>query len=183
MFVNADGSAPRSWSRAWATSTSLISAWEPERLFVAATHEYVIEANWKTITENYHECYHCPSIHPALCDVTPIESGENFPHDGLWVGGSMELKDFAETMSLTGDSGGVPIRGLDQRQRREVYYFGLFPNLLLSLHPDYIMTHRFEPLGPSRSAVECQWLFPPEAEERRDFIAGVRLGVLGHHEP
>ncbi len=168
IFVNADGSAPPLESCV-GNLDGLISAWEPERLFVAATHEYVIEANWKTITENYHECYHCPSIHPALCDVTPIESGENFPHDGLWVGGSMELKDFAETMSLTGASGGVPIRGLDQRQRREVYYFGLFPNLLLSLHPDYIMTHRFEPLGPSRSAVECQWLFPPEAEERRDF--------------
>ena len=76
----------------------------------------------------------------------------------------MDLKDFAETMSLTGESGGVPIRGLDDQQRREVYYFGLFPNLLISLHPDYIMTHRFEPLGPGRSKVECQWLFPPEAE-------------------
>ena len=37
-------------------------------------------------------------------------------------------------------------------RRREVYYFGLFPNLLLSLHPDYVMTHRFEPLGPGRDA-------------------------------
>jgi len=32
---------------------------------VGQTHEYVIEANWKAITENYHECYHCPSIHPV----------------------------------------------------------------------------------------------------------------------
>ncbi len=49
---------------------------------------YEIAANWKTITENYHECYHCPSIHPALCDVTPVDSGENFAHDGMWVGGN-----------------------------------------------------------------------------------------------
>ncbi|HEY6566789.1 MAG TPA: SRPBCC family protein, partial [Actinomycetota bacterium] len=40
---------------------------------------------------------------------------------------------------------------------------------LLSLHPDYIMSHRFEPLGPGQSKVECQWLFPPEAKERADF--------------
>ena len=87
IFVNADGSAPR-FAEHVGNLDGLIAAWEPERLFVAATHEYVIDANWKTITENYHECYHCPSIHPALCDVTPSTPGENFPHDGLWVGGS-----------------------------------------------------------------------------------------------
>ncbi|HEY6566911.1 MAG TPA: SRPBCC family protein, partial [Actinomycetota bacterium] len=168
IFVNADGSAP-ALADSIGNLDGLVSAWEPERMFVGATHEYVIEANWKTITENYHECYHCPSIHPELCVVTPVDSGENFPHDGLWVGGSMVLKDFAETMSLTGESWGVPVRGLDAHQRREVYYFGLFPNLLLSLHPDYIMSHRFEPLGPGQSKVECQWLFPPEAKERADF--------------
>jgi Rieske 2Fe-2S family protein len=149
----------------------LLAPWEIGRMFVGETHEYVIQANWKTITENYHECYHCPSIHPALCDVTPVDSGENFPHDGMWVGGSMELKDFAQTMSLTGESKGVRIRGLSDRQAREVYYFGLFPNLLISLHPDYVMAHRFEPLGPTETRVECQWLFPPEARDRADFSA------------
>ncbi len=150
----------------------LVAPWEPERAFVGAEHGYVVRANWKTITENYHECYHCPSIHPALCAVTPVDSGENHPHDGLWVGGSMELMDSAETMSLTGASKGVRIRGLDARQAREVYYYGLFPNLLVSLHPDYVMTHRFEPLGPAETRVECQWLFPPEARERPDFDPG-----------
>jgi Rieske 2Fe-2S family protein len=138
-------------------------------MFVGASHEYTIRANWKTITENYHECYHCPSIHPALCAVTPVDSGENSPHDGLWVGGSMELMDFAETMSMTGESRGVRIRGLSHKQAREVYYYGIFPNLLISLHPDYVMTHRFEPLGPGETKVECLWLFPPEAKERPDF--------------
>jgi glycine betaine catabolism A len=168
VFVNAGGEAP-SFEETAGNLLELVAPWEPGRLFVGASHEYEIAANWKTITENYHECYHCPSIHPALCVVTPVDSGENYEHDGLWVGGSMELKDFAETMSLSGASGGVPIRGLDARQRREVYYFGLFPNLLLSLHPDYVMTHRFEPLAPGRTRVECQWLFPPEAKDRPDF--------------
>jgi Rieske 2Fe-2S family protein len=47
-----------------------------------------------------------------------------------------------------------------------VYYFGLFPNLLISLHPDYVMTHRMEPIAPGRTRVECTWLFPPEARQR-----------------
>jgi Rieske 2Fe-2S family protein len=81
----------------------------------------------------------------------------------------MELMEHADTMSLSGESLGVPIRALEARQRREVYYFGLFPNLLLSLHPDYVMTHRIEPLEPGRTRVECAWLFPPEALEREGF--------------
>jgi len=77
----------------------------------------------------------------------------------------MDLMDFAETMSLTGESKGVRIRGLDDTQAREVYHYGLFPNLLISRHPDCVMTHRFEPLGPGETKVECLWLFPPEARE------------------
>ena len=60
----------------------------------------------------------------------------------------MELKDFAETMSLDGRSPAACGSAVsNDQQAREVYYFGLFPNLLISLHPDYVMTHRFEPLG------------------------------------
>jgi Rieske 2Fe-2S family protein len=81
----------------------------------------------------------------------------------------MDLKEDAVTMSISGESGGVPIPGLDPRRLREVGYIGLFPNLLISPHPDYVMTHRIEPVSPGRSRIECQWLFPPEAWERDGF--------------
>jgi len=168
VFANASGDAP-DLAEHVGNLDDLVRPWEPERLFVAAKHEYVVKANWKTISENYQECYHCPSIHPELCMVTPPDIGENHPSTGSWVGGSMVLMDFAQTMSLSGESKGVRIRGLDERQAREVYYYGLFPNMLISLHPDYVMTHRMEPLGPGESYVECAWLFPPEAKEREDF--------------
>jgi Rieske 2Fe-2S family protein len=147
----------------------LISDWEPERLVSAVRHDYVIEANWKIVFENYHECYHCPQIHPELCRVTPPNSGAALVPTGAWAGGSMDLMDHAATMSLTGESFGVPLRGLDERQSRQVIYFGYFPNLLISPHPDYIMTHRVEALGPSESRIECEWLFPPEAIGRDEF--------------
>jgi Rieske 2Fe-2S family protein len=40
---------------------------------------------------------------------------------------------------------------------------------LISLHPDYVMTHRLEPLSPDHTFVECQWLFDPEAVARPGF--------------
>jgi Rieske 2Fe-2S family protein len=123
---------------------------------LGASHEYVVAANWKVITENYHECYHCPLIHPELCQVSPPSSGDNFDLPGVWVGGTMDLREGADTMSLSGRSLGVPIGAAD---RRQVLYLGLLPNLLLSLHPDYVMTHRMTPLEPDRTWVECSWYF------------------------
>ncbi len=104
-----------------------------------------------------------------MCKVTPVDSGEYYQHTGAVIGGSMELMDFAETMSMTGRSAGVAFRGLDDKQRREVYYYGVFPNLLISLHPDYIMTHRLDPVAPGRTEIECAWLWAPESKERPDF--------------
>jgi Rieske 2Fe-2S family protein len=138
-------------------------------LVPAASHRYVVEANWKIVVENYHECYHCPQIHPELCRVTPPQSGENYEPRGAWAGGSMDLKEHAQTMSLTGESRAAPFSDLDETQRRQVFYFGLFPNLLISPHPDYVMTHLIEPLGPASTRIECQWLFAPEAVERPGF--------------
>ncbi len=74
----------------------------------AGLHSYDSTANWKILTENYHECYHCPSIHPELCRVSPPRSGENYDEDGAWIGGWMELRDGMDTMSLDGTSRGVP---------------------------------------------------------------------------
>jgi glycine betaine catabolism A len=147
----------------------LIAPYECERLVATTTHEYELEANWKLPLENYHECYHCPAIHPELCVVSPPASGDNYDLPGAFIGGTMDLEPHAQTMSMTGESGGVILRGLDDTLRRQVIYIGVFPNLLLSLHPDYVMSHRIEPLSPSRSWVECQWLFDPEAATRDDF--------------
>jgi len=42
---------------------------------IGARHDYEISANWKILAENYHEYYHCSSIHPELCEVSPPNRG------------------------------------------------------------------------------------------------------------
>jgi Rieske 2Fe-2S family protein len=156
VFVNALGTALPFADHVGAMA-ELVAPYAPERLVQVAEHDYVVAANWKVVTENYHECYHCPLIHPELCQVSPPTSGSNYDLPGAWVGGSMDLRAEAETMSLDGRSLGTPIPGADPRQ---VLYLGLLPNLLVSLHPDYVMTHRMTPLSPGETRVECAWLFP-----------------------
>ncbi|MFD8077007.1 aromatic ring-hydroxylating dioxygenase subunit alpha [Streptomyces sp. NPDC059718] len=135
----------------------LVDPYAPGELKAAERHGYTVRANWKVIAENYHECYHCPLIHPELCAVSPPTSGDNYDLPGAWVGGAMDLRDGAETMSLTGRSRGTFIDGTD---RRRVLYLGLFPNLLLSLHPDYVMSHLLVPEAPDRTRVTCTWYVP-----------------------
>jgi Rieske 2Fe-2S family protein len=162
VMVNVSGDAP-AVGEFFAGIEALVGPYEPERLVVGATHRYEIAANWKLVVENYQECFHCPNIHPELCRVSPSTSGENYDdHGGMWVGGWQELMPHAVTMSLDGASGAAPLRGLDAPARRHIEYLGLVPNLLVSLHPDYVMTHRLDPLAPGRTAIECQWLFAPD---------------------
>jgi Rieske 2Fe-2S family protein len=161
VFVNGTGDAPP-FADHLGDLDSLVAPYQPEALVRRAHHEYEVAANWKIIVENYHECYHCPLIHPELCRVSPPTSGANFDLAGAWVGGSMDLRDGSVTMSLSGTSDGTPIGGVDPRI---VLYLGLFPNLLISPHPDYVMTHRLMPLTPALTIVECAWYFVDDAAD------------------
>jgi len=119
--------------------------------------------------ENYHECYHCTSLHPQLCQVSPPESGTAYPSTGLWIGGTMALADGADTMSVSGGSPTGPMPGVGGEAVREVLYLQLVPTLLLSPHPDYVLVHILEPLSAERTRIRCQWLFPPDVMARDGF--------------
>jgi Rieske 2Fe-2S family protein len=157
LFVHAASHAPpRSFAEHVGALDDVLAPYAPERLTQLAAQTYEVAANWKVLVENYHECYHCPLIHPELCQVTPPTSGVNYDLPGAWVGGAMDLRPDAETMSLDGRSGGVGLPGVDPRR---VEYLGLLPNLLISAHPDYVLTHRLTPLAADRTRVDCAWLF------------------------
>ncbi|MBV9832479.1 MAG: Rieske 2Fe-2S domain-containing protein, partial [Marmoricola sp.] len=136
----------------------LLAPYDAGALVLTDRHTYEVAANWKVIAENYHECYHCPLIHPELCEVTPPDSGVNYRLPGAWIGGSMDLREGTATMSLTGALAAAPLPGAPSRV---VEYLHLLPNLLVSAHPDYVMTHRMVPLAPGRTWVECSWYVLP----------------------
>ena len=125
----------------------------------AAGMRYDVRANWKTIVENYSECLHCPGVHPELNRLSHYLSGVDFVGAGAWCGGSMTLNDGAATMAA-GGGGWPPIEGLAGRELREVLYFALLPNALVSLHPDYAMLHTLWPRGAASTEVVCEWFFP-----------------------
>jgi glycine betaine catabolism A len=125
---------------------------------------YEVDANWKAIGENYSECLHCPGVHPELNQLSHYLSGEPYTGAGAWCGGSMVLRDGAPTMAKSDPRTRhtrPPIEGLNEEDQRSVLYFLLFPNTLVSLHPDYVMLHTLWPRATDRTQVICDWLFEP----------------------
>ncbi len=162
LFVDPSGAAD-DFDAHLAGLDQIVAPYHPETLQIRARHLYEPAANWKILVENYQECYHCSTIHPELCRVSAPTSGENVEPAADWMGGWMSLNDDAVTMSLDGRSGGVALTGLSEQELRNVMYVVAFPNLLISLHPDYVMTHLITPLAHDRTRIECTWAFPAEA--------------------
>jgi Rieske 2Fe-2S family protein len=82
----------------------------------------------------------------------------------------MTLRDDASTMGRDGGHAErPPIAGLTEQDKRSVLYYLLFPNTLVSLHPDYVMLHTLWPRAHDRTEVICDWLFEPETMAREGF--------------
>ncbi|MBI1877597.1 MAG: aromatic ring-hydroxylating dioxygenase subunit alpha [Chloroflexi bacterium] len=134
-------------------------SWHMAKLHSAHRIEYDVQANWKLLVENYSECYHCPLVHPVLAKLSHYQSGGNEFVAGPLLGGFMELNH--DSMTLDGGACATPLGDVAGEDLNRVYYYMLFPNLLLSLHPDYVMFHTLWPQAPDRTRIVCEWLFDP----------------------
>jgi Rieske 2Fe-2S family protein len=137
-------------------------AWRMDQLRLGKRVVYDVAANWKLIIQNYSECLHCPGVHPALQRLSHFLSGENEPAGPSYLGGRMDLRDGVETLSMDGKRHRECLPGLDHEDRRRVHYYAVLPNLLLSLHPDYMMTHTLWPRAVDRTEILCEWHFHPD---------------------
>jgi glycine betaine catabolism A len=125
------------------------------------THE--VEANWKLFFHNYSECYHCPAVHPHLNRLTPYRNTGNDLIEGAVLGGPMTMVNREGSMTMHGERCAPPFAALTAEERGRVYYYTLFPSAFLSLHPDYVLLHRVQPLAVDRTRIVCDWYFHSEA--------------------
>ena len=161
VFVNLDDSATplAEW---FAPLAGKFTHWNLPKLHSAKRIEYDVRANWKLIFENYSECYHCPGVHPALSKLTPYDSAENDLSEGPFLGGFMRITK-GKSLSMSGNACALPVGDIKAENHARVFYYSIFPNMLLSLHPDYVMVHQIWPNSPERTLILCDWFFHPEA--------------------
>ncbi|MEM7417726.1 MAG: aromatic ring-hydroxylating dioxygenase subunit alpha [Gemmatimonadota bacterium] len=160
---------PEPFEQAFAPLIGKFGRWELADVRIAHRIVYDIPANWKLVFQNYSECYHCPSLHPVLNRLTPFRNAENDLEEGPFLGGPMVMEIKDGSMTMTGQRCAAPFAGLEGDELGQVHYYTVFPNLLLSLHPDYVLIHRVDRLATDQTRIVCDWLFHPEAMAAADF--------------
>ncbi len=169
IFVNlADASTQRSnqgyisLEKWFVPLAGKFSRWNLSALRSARRIEYEVRANWKLVFQNYSECYHCAGVHPELSKISPHDSAENDLTEGPFLGGFMRINK-NRSLTMSGNACGLPVGDFGNEDFRLVFYYSIFPNMLLSLHPDYVMVHQLRPESPDRTLILCDWFFHPDA--------------------
>ena len=161
IFVNL-AKQPMPLEEWFAPLAGKFSHWNMSILRSAKRIEYDVHANWKLMFENYSECYHCPGVHPMLSKVSPYDSAENDLCEGPFLGGFMSITRGAG-LTMSGRACALPVGGTNAADSQRVFYYSIFPNMLLSLHPEYVMVHQLWPQSPERTLILCDWFFHPDA--------------------
>jgi glycine betaine catabolism A len=136
-------------------------------LRIGAQTEWIVEANWKILVENYNECLHCPSVHPELIEMIPIyRTGwvyDESREDGgvLIAGGSSYTANGASNIAV--------IPTMTELEAKSVYGGTIFPNAMLDISGTGVILTQLLPMGPTRTKQIALYLFHPDAMAKPDF--------------
>lgn len=161
VFVNI-AEDPQPFAEWFAPMLRRLERYSLSDLTVGHSVTYDVRANWKLVFQNYSECLHCPMIHPELSTVLPYQSGANDLVEGPFLGGYMEITSPNESATLSGRACGRLVNPtLGEADRHRAFYYTLMPNLMLSVHPDYVNYYLLTPVSVDRTIVESEWMFHP----------------------
>ena len=136
--------------------------WKMPDLRIAHTLKYTLNCNWKLILQNYQECYHCPGVHPLLSKWTPFRNAVHDCFEGAVIGGYMELTEPRGSMTMDGKAAAPPVCDVSGDDLQRVHYYSVFPNLLLSPHPDFVLYHRIRSVAIDQIQNDCFFLMHPD---------------------
>ncbi|OQE28140.1 hypothetical protein PENFLA_c005G06685 [Penicillium flavigenum] len=106
--------------------------------------EMVGEYNWKTLADNYNECYHCPTGHPALNSLTDLSK--------YWVEtANAHIQHFNVDKP---DSEGMGI-----------YSTYFYPNASVTISPIFFYIMRVIPISASQTKMEYEVYRHEEAKD------------------
>jgi phenylpropionate dioxygenase-like ring-hydroxylating dioxygenase large terminal subunit len=162
LFANLDGAAEplRTTLEAMPDSPIALERYDVGSLRVGARRVYDVAANWKIVVENYHECLHCPTVHPELVKLVPLYRTGEVEEEGQMLGNTMGhgLTSF----TATGLSSLPSLPGLTEEDVHTFYGVYVLPNLIVNYHSETVNAVTIFPEGPERSTVVSEFLFDPE---------------------
>ena len=120
------------------------------------SREFVIEANWKIVVENFLECYHCPVAHKSFSKLVDVDQDAYLLTTSRWSSSQYgPLRDGGELPYDPGDA----LRG------SQFHY--VWPNWTLNVFPGppHVRVLVFQPLDPDRTATFVDGFWAPGASD------------------
>ena len=181
VFVNMAGQDAEPLESALGDIPSRFKNYAPERLEVGLRVEYPMDANWKVFWENFSECFHCPGVHPELCEVV-LTYGKGLlseREDPSWQPGDDDdgttrlrptLGEGMVTWTMDGKTDIPFLPDLTEEEKATGHTFGVLrPSLFSAFHPDFIEVGTIVPRGPEEMTLVMEWLFEESTLARPDF--------------
>jgi Rieske 2Fe-2S family protein len=179
IFINLAGADAPGFTTSFDPSPQHLDNWPLQDLKVAHSFQNRLHCNWKIFWENFVECYHCPGLHPELCDLVPMyrrtfvepqdqqgwEAHQQNP-DPKYRGG---LKSGAMSWTMDGQLEGLPFPGLSEEELQSGYVYNQnLPSMFVVCHPDYVRIVSILPDGPEHTLVKTEWLLSEESLAKPD---------------
>lgn len=169
VFVNLNAQAAALHSQL-GTMEKELRSFAPQLDFLSktASREYPIRANWKTIMENYAECYHCPNAHPDFASgVVEMDSYRVKTHD---------IHHAHTSQAKPPQKSSHPINARAGERAGEFGSWFIWPNLAIEVYPGgNLNIFHCIPTGPESSLQTIQWYFPAQQSTRQPTRAQSKL--------
>ena len=171
VFVNLSKETPQSFRDLLAERNDHILEFERfdiDTLRIGASSEWIVEANWKIILENYAECLHCPTVHPELVDLIPAYRTGSVYEPGRSDGGVW----LAEGGSYAPGVTTLPtLPTMNDVDAKSVYGGTIFPNVMVDISGTSVIITILFPQGPARTRQIAWYLFHPDTIASSEFDA------------
>lgn len=169
---------PPDFAQAPDPGPGVLGNWPMESLVTGHVFAKTLNCNWKVFWENYNECMHCPGIHPELSATVPIYSKGYMAENEApgWTPAhepAHALRQGAATWSMNGLACGPEFPDLTQAERNAGQLFvTMLPTMFIVAHVDYVRAVSLKPLGPEKTELRAEWLFPAATLAQPGFDLG-----------
>lgn len=150
VFVNLDERAAALASQSQNLASEIMQ-YAPDLASLKFAHRltYTIKANWKSVVDNFLECYHCPVAHKDFCTLVDMSTYKVKTYDIY----SSHMAKAGQTQNKAYATDGATVTD------HAVWY--LWPNTTLMRYPGRgnFMVWRFIPIGPEETYEEFDFFF------------------------